>query len=382
MNVKKKIKHIVRWFTPYGVVRWYRQRQHVSIEMPKETFMNSYRKYLNSGQRVEFAEQSPFKTVVSVQGFGYSGSGAVVDLLREYDSTIVVGNVDSEGSVTAENIRCAEVDILRLAGGLFEVEKYIGSNNIFQNDALLHRIVAQIENSELYLEYEETRPYFYEYLRNICIVLTNYPQVQFYNTYLDYKGNNDIFYLLELTLHKYRTICRRFLNALFSIIKGNSNASILVLDQFVGDVEFDTRKYVDYIPNLKMITVYRDPRDVYTFANTDDIGWLPHNSVDDFVEWYSILTKHYNLKEAKDYMVVQFEQLIVNYEEVVSNIEDYVGLKDSLHTRKFKNLDPSVSYKNLFIWKQSTIDRDAFEKINKVLMSYCYNIQNETLNNK
>jgi hypothetical protein len=372
MNVKKKIKHIVRWFTPYGVVRWYRQRQHVSIEMPKETFMNSYRKYLNSGQRVEFAEQSPFKTVVSVQGFGYSGSGAVVDLLREYDSTIVVGNVDSEGSVTAENIRCAEVDILRLAGGLFEVEKYIGSNNIFQNDALLHRIIAQIENSEIFMEYEETRPYFYEYLRSICQVLTNYPQVQFYNTYLDYKGKNDIFYLKEITLDEYRTICRRLLNTLFSIIKGNSSASILVLDQFVGDVEFDVKKYRDYIPNLKMIIVYRDPRDVYTFANHDDIGWIPHNSVDDFIEWYSILTKHYNLNENKEYLTIQFEQLITNYEEVVSIIENYVGLNDTLHTRKLANLNPSVSYKNLFIWERSSIKRDAFEKIYKTLMLYCY----------
>lgn len=373
MKIMKKIKHIVRWFTPYGVVRWHKQRHHVNVEVPKETFMNHYRKYLNSEQRVEFVEQSPFNTVVSVQGFGYSGSGAVVDLLREYDSTFVIGSVDYEGSVSSRSQHCEEVDILRLAGGLFEVERFLGSNNIFQNDALLHRVIAQIENADIYRAIPETRPYFYEYLSRICDVLTDSPKDQYYNTYLCYGDNYDIFYLKEISLKDYRVLCRKLLNSLFSILKGKSSAEILVLDQFVGDVEFDMKRYLDYIPNLKMITVYRDPRDVFTFANSDNVGWIPHKSVDDFVNWYGIIAKHYNLKETKDYMVVQFEQLIVNYEDAVSDIEGYVGLESAQHSRKLANLDPTVSSKNMLIWKKNrNIDSDSYEMLYKILKSYCY----------
>lgn len=365
------LKHIIKWFVPFGMVRWHAKKCS-KARIPKETFMMSYRKYINSGQILSFAEHSPFETVVSVQGFGYSGSGAVVDLLREYDTIFVIGSVDYEGSVSSRSQHCEEVDILRLAGGLFEVERFLGSNNIFQNDALLHRVIAQIENSEIYKAIPETHPYFYEYLNRICDVLTDSPQDQYYNTHLYYGDNFEIFYLKEISLNEYREICRQLLNSLFTIIKGESVAPILVLDQFVSDSEFDVKKYLCYIPNLKLITVYRDPRDVFTFARLDDVGWIPHTSADVFVKWYNIMMRHFNVSENSKYLVVRFEELIDDYDLIVDTIERYIGVNKKHHVEGCNNFNPTFSRKNMYIWKHSTDETDSYDTIYSHLHQFCY----------
>lgn len=378
MNIKRKIKHIIRWFTPYGVVRFYARIKHSHVNSePKisleKAFVLEYIEYIQRKSRVEFIDQSPFSTIVAVQGFGFSGSGAVVDLLREYDSTLVLGGVDREGSITSIEQSFGEVDVLRLAGGLFEVEKYLGSNNIFQNDALLHRVISQIANSEIYRSLSATHPYFYEYISQICDVLTNSPQWQYYNTFLEYREVNDIFYLKDITLKNYRNLCRKLLNSLFTIIKRNSKSSILVLDQFVSDVEFEINRYIEYVPNIKLITVYRDPRDVYAFAIKDNVEWIPHSNVDVFIQWYQIIVKHFNENEKDKYQVVQFEQLIENYESVVKSIEHYVGLNASSHVQRNACFNPSVSCKNMYLWKQNTADVDSYVEIKNQLDQLCYN---------
>lgn len=382
MKTTRKIKHIIHWFVPYGAVKWYaskhRSQDKNDVEEESqictldESFLSGFRKYLAENSKVQFTDNSPFEVVVSVQGFGFSGSGALVDLLREYDSTFVIGSVDYEGSLATRDQHCVEVDILRLAGGLFEIEKYLGSNNIFQNDALLHRVMAQIENSDIYMSLSAVRPYFYEFFYQISEVLTNSPQWQYYNAYLDYKGVNDIFYLKDITLKDYRNLCRKLLNSLFSIIKGDSMSSILVLDQFVCDMEFDMTRYLDYVPNLKVIAVYRDPRDIYTFAIKDNVEWIPHNNVDVFIRWYQMMIRNFDVNEKEKYHVVQFEQLIEDYETAVKSMEQYVGLDASSHIRKNSCLNPSVSRQNMYLWTQNTLDEASYVEIQSKLNQLCY----------
>lgn len=374
MNIKKKIRHAIRWFMPYGMVLKYQHRhtkENVDLETQK-SFVLGFRNYINNKERVKFIEQSPFKTIVSVQGFGYSGSGAIVDLLREYESTIVVGNIDKEGSIASENLRSAEVDILRLAGGLFEVEKFLGSNNIFQNDALLHRVMAQIEYSELYKQVPSTRRHFYEYMDRICEVLTNSPHSQYYNPYLYHGGNNDIYYLRNISVEEYRQICRELLYTLFAILKGESKATVLVLDQFVTDWELDIKRYLEYVPNLKLITSHRDLRDIYVFANLKDVEWIPHHTVDAFIKCNKILYKKYNSKETESYLAVQFEQLIEEYDKIVPIIEKYVELNSSEHTYKGTCLNPNVSRENMYLWKADKTNQEIYDEIKKSIPQLCY----------
>lgn len=367
---KGRLYNIIRWLMPYGIVSSYIEKNY----RRRHNFMECFKQYLESAQKCELMEDCPYETIVSVNGLGYSGSGAVVDLLREYDSTHVIGFVDDEGSVASRDFKCDEVDVLRLAGGLFEVEKYIGSNNVFQNDALLHRVVALFENSYIYKNRPLVRTCCFEFMSCICEVLTDAPTGQDYNQHINHRGANDILFLKDFTVKEYRNWSRKLLNSILSIIRqATSDKSVLVLDQIVNDFEFDIERYKDYLPNLKIIMVYRDPRDVYTFAKNSNIGWIPHKSGEVFVKWYKIVTKHFDIHEKKQYMVVQFEHLVCNYEETKSAIEQYVGLDYATHIKKGACLDVSKSKQNLCIWCSQPDMKDAYEEIHHHLSELCYN---------
>lgn len=366
---KGRLYNIIRWLTPYGIVSSYVEKNY----RRRHNFIECFKQYVESGQQCELVEDNPYETIVSVNGFGYSGSGAVVDLLREYDSTHVIGFVDDEGSVASRDFKCDEVDVLRLAGGLFEVEKYIGSNNVFQNDVLLHRVVALFENSDIYKNNPSVRTYCFAFMSHISEVLTDSPSVQDYNQHINLRGANDILFLKEFTTAEYRNWCRKLLNSIFSVIRqATGDKPILILDQIVNDFEFDTELYKDYIPNLKNIMVYRDPRDVYLFAKKANIGWIPHKSADVFVKWYKKLIKLFNINEQKLYQVIQFEKLIEDYDEVVASVEQFVGLQAHEHTKKGTCLAASKSQANIKLWQKEKFNKNEYDTIYVQLQELCY----------
>lgn len=359
------LKTIVLNAAPYGLVRKYKEKKQV----PKLTFWDEYVKYLVSGDRCEFLTKSPVRTVVAIQGLGYTGSGAVVDLLREYEKTVVVGYVDKEGSLSSKDESKWEMDFARHAGGLFEIEKYLTIHNSFLQDALLHRFMLIAQHSKLYQSVPEARKCFFEFFRQIC---TYYDDVswQFSNPHLDYKGMNNALFLNSMGIQEYRLLCRHFLYTLFNCYCVKSN-EILVLDQFNSDNEFDYSRYYDYIPNLKPIFVYRDPRDVYVFAKENNVCWIPTSSVDRFIDWYKRQTC-FDFSEIQGYYV-SFERLIKEYSKVVSEIEDYLQLEDVAHTKPMMKFNPEVSAKGVGIWKNHAELEADFSKIKDTLdFLICY----------
>lgn len=379
MSVKRTIHRAIRAIMPYGVIALHRrlknQKREPETEHENPRFMPAFWDYLNRSNYVQLLDKCPFKQVVSVQGFGYSGSGAVVDLLREYEGNMVVGFVDKEGSLVDETqVLSYEVDILRLAGGLLEFEKYLGCNNLFQNDALLHRFVALVEHSDLYILVPQVRPYFHEFFRNITDLYHRDKIIGRHNNpHLDYNGNNEILFFKEMTVSDYRLLCRKLLYSLFNIYKADSNCDTLVLDQFIGDFEFDMARNLEYVPELKMITVYRDPRDVYTFARRVNEEWIAHGDAQLFVDWYKRIMACYDIHENKKYLVVRFEDLVNDYENTVAKIENYLQLDTFNHKHIKSAFDPSVSARNVGVWREEKgMDKD-YEYINNQLNVICYN---------
>lgn len=364
-----KIKKVLRGLLPYGVVRLYQNKR---AKHSEHLFWENFLDYVKRGNYCDFIPQSPFKTIVAVHGFGYTGSGAVIDLLREYEHVLVLGSVDIEGTLTSASKRFEEIDLLRIAGGLFEVERFLGVGNVYQQDALLHRVIFLIQKSKLYIENEFIRLYFYEFLRRISYVFINRSFGQTYNRHLNYNGINDIILLKDLRIDEYREICRQLLNSIFTCLKGQSTASFLVLDQFLNDREYDMERYKAYVPNLKLISVYRDPRDVYAYALKETGGWIPHSSVDEFIQWYKLTTARFNINEKNKYLSLQFEQLVNNYESIVKQIEFYLNLQAENHIHAKECLDVMESQKNVYLWKQDFANLMQYEVISKKLSNMCY----------
>lgn len=314
--------------------------------------------------------QSKFDYIVSVQGLGYSGSGAVVDLLREYKCCNVLGGVDKEGSCSDKSVGLEEINFLRLAGGLFDIEQNLSSKNIFINDALLNRFIKLANFTKILQQNIKVKELFVSFLNNLVEFKINSSETT-YNPHLySCYDNPPILFLRPLDLNSFRKLGNRFMTDLLDILY-DENKTILVADQLFSDYEYNVIKNKQYIPNLKTIFVYRDPRDIYIYAKKNNIPWIPTQCVNDYIKWYKIITRYLDCNDP-DILCIRFEDLIYKYDLVVKQIEEYLEFSNGLHDSKFMNFNPKKSAVNIGLWKQMPLFAADCDLIYSELTSLCY----------
>ncbi len=358
------IKVIIKNILPYGIIERKNKRYEYS-------YLQNYLDYKKINTSLEFDTKANYKSIIVVQGFGYSGSGAIVDLLREYSNCSVFGYVDQEGSLSCQQMAAGEMDFMRHSGGIFEIEKQIGDNNVFINDALLHRYLKLVETTEICKASKTIKHLFYNLFDKITENNDWNLSKRFYNPHLLPAGKSEIFFLRQIEKNDYFILIRSFLTTLFNILN-NTKKEVIVLDQFFSDMNFDLSHYCSYIDNLRYIVVYRDPRDVYTFAVIKNVEWIPHNSVKQFVNWCKIMYRRFNVQNTQ-YLSIRFEDLITKYDETINIIELFTGLSNTNHIAIKKHFNPQVSAGNMTIWKKYVgTYRADYDIILDKLRPYCY----------
>lgn len=323
--------------------------------------------------------------LICLCGFGWSGSGAVIDLLDEYENVSAYLEAKDE---LGERVRfLPEIDIFRTVGGLFDLERVFDSGNIMIRDAALRLFFARVK--ELYVNtkgmygddfLESTREFIAD------IVDFKSPSRSGYGlcgSCLSGLGRSAealvlgpckasgaagyVYFLKNLSRMEFRSIARRYVNKILSTIPSKK---FLVLDQPFSDYEADVERYEEYTGPLKMIAVYRDPRDVFAMKLLHrEIDWIP-DDVESFVKWYRQCLAKSLKKVHSDFLLLRFEDLVLNYAVTVKRIEEFCGLKSEWHVRPKARFDPSVSIKNVGIHRQfagsdsmALIERDLKEFI-------------------
>ncbi len=361
---KRQLKKRIRDILPYGIV----------AEKKRIRFMEMYDEWKTSGKEFYWDEESLFRQIVSVEGFGATGASAVVDLIREYDGQSVLGTVDPEGSLADPEDDAGEIDFLRLTGGLLQLEQAfdnLRTRSFYWNDAAVKQFIGLINFSTLFQKNETLRPCFFKFLDEILALRIkdakdcpiNPVMGRFYDT-------ADIYFLKNMSLDEYRHLCRRMLNTIFNRFH-NGKGTFLMLDQLFADCNGKTEEFRQYVPNLKQVIVYRDPRDVYSIAHRLDLQWMPHGCAEDFITWTKIMYGSFS-PDSEEYLSLRFENLILDYDHEVGRIEQYLDLSPELHTRKRQCLNPDVSVKSVRQWTREPQFADDFRKIKEAFPHLCY----------
>ena len=113
-----------------------------------------------------------------------------------------------------------------------------------------------------------------------------------------------------------------------------------------------TEAYSRLLPNVKIILVDRDPRDLYVIAKYiwKREGWIP-TDVKKFVNWYAALREASLSTKNVNVMKINFEDLIYKFEKTSKNISKFYGLSTSDHVFAGKYFDRNISIKNTQIYK-------------------------------
>lgn len=358
------IRNFIKGIVPYNLI----------MRRNRVRFMDQYLEWKKTNDDREFDDTSMFDSIVSVQGFGYSGSGAVVDLLREYDDTKVLGYVSPIGSKTSKQEDVGELDFFRQTGGLLHIGHMMEKQplpSLFWNDVALKEYTKLIYHSLTFKKIPELRWIFFRFFERIVEQSIYTPKKMPFNGYLDPYGQEHYMHFLKpMTQQHYQELCKRMFYTIFNTLYKPQYKRI-VLDQMFGDCGFGEELYQGYLPGAKQVVVYRDPRDVYAIALKLDVNWVSHDTVDSYIKWTEIAYRSFS-PSLTNCLPVRFEDLIYDYEKLTKRIEDYLQLSPAHHTMKKENFDPAVSCKTVGLWKTFPERKAEFDKIKEAFPGLCY----------
>lgn len=320
--------------------------------------------------------------VVGVCGFGYSGSGAVIDLLKEYDCVSLKFK--------------EEFFFTYFPDGLIDLyyNSCVYLSRFFNYDVAAKRFLEFIKKSNKIYGWDKEKQ---KELIKISQEFIDEISACSYNGYWSY----DLVDMSFFRITRYFRIGKR-INKFFrsEIIKPDSKIYISKNDgsficaakkyinrviELVGDdVYQDKDIYVlnqpfaannpeasfPFFDDPKAIVVKRDPRDVYLMAKMyvkDDASWIPYQNVKAFIEFYK--NQYKKLYSRENVLSISFEDLIYNYSDTVRSIEAFLGIKDGENGKHFK---PELSVNNTKLYSKIAEYKDDIKMIEKELKDFLY----------
>lgn len=152
--------------------------------------------------------------------------------------------------------------------------------------------------------------------------------------------------------------------------KNKENKQFNLIDQLVSPI--NTEKYLEYVKNLKVIIVDRDPRDVYIECCEKNDHVLPKD-IEEFCKVY-IDSRKYKTSNS-NVMYIYFEDLIYNFEMSKSKIEKFLNLDSKAHQEKGIYYSIEKSKINTRLWKKYPKYDKEVKYIENKLEKYLYKIE-------
>jgi len=177
----------------------------------------------------------------------------------------------------------------------------------------------------------------------------------------------EAYVLKDLTRAQYEEIAGRYVRDVLATIPSRK---MLVADQLLSsDLALDECER--YLGDFKMVSVRRDPRDVYCQCARQGVTWIPYEP-DAFVAWYRASGVR-RLMESRSprLLLLRFENLVLEYERSVRTIEEFLGLSPAAHARPGTGFKPERSRRNVGIYRDYP-DQSVMSYIARELGEYCY----------
>jgi hypothetical protein len=329
------------------------------------------------------------KNYISVSGYGWTGSGACIDLLKEFKGFGALQGEfrilkDPYGLVDLESSLVDNWDFIRHDVAIRDFLEYC---KILSRSTGLFKSVGKNLSNKLDIDFiYESKIYIdkltdMKYLGNTLV--HRYKEPAYKNFIMKMrskmeKSNAIPMYFSRPTEDFFLTETRKYIDKLFYRYINTNNINTLILDQAVPPTNIiNTSKY---FRDVKVIIIDRDPRDIYANMVKRDklLGseLIKKDSVDLYIKWHKQLrciSKSDSRSGNMDKYVLRlyFEDLVFKYEESIEKIINFLGCGDT-HNEKGKYFLPSRSAKNIGLWKNYQ-NQSVMNRLGKELKRYCYN---------
>lgn len=333
--------------------------------------------------------------IIDVTGFGWSGSGAVHDLLREYsDVKFAAFDFDLEftllwepdGLYDLEHKLCHKH--CRYTDSAYAIKRFLTLTEAQSHTPFLHydtvfsgnyyEICKRFVDSLIQFSFEgrtfeevmfpsKKEKLFAPYNRIVRRLLGNHISINVLHGDYSQKfvRENRHKILVSYNPDGFMEKAHQFIDELFSYVRSDKNIPLVTDQLFPPDCPDMFFKYIE--EPVKCIIVRRDPRDTYLLAKKAYNSGipLPVDNVDDFITFYRKTIEETRVNESGQILNIQFENVIYEYDKTVDKIENFLGIKAHDKIKRF--FDPQKSINNTQLYNMYDEYSKDVKKIEELL---------------
>lgn len=326
--------------------------------------------------------------LIGIVGYGYSGSGAVLDFLREIkicsypmeDFEFVLpylphGIQDLEYQLLDRKTRYLSSDAAikdfikivcamdnprgiyrRITGKAFRKRSYSFVNEI-----------TQVSWRGFGVTERYSERYLYRFIRG-----RKHQLMKIYEQITNKRwtfSKRDMMYLSVMP-EKFFENTKKYLQDVLEMLGCDFSRPVILNQPFDA---YDPRRSMKFFDKPKAIIVDRDPRDIYILAKCylkRKGSFIPTDNVDDFIKYHR-LVRNPNLSEGQDILFIRYEDMIYEYEQTTMQLLNFLGLLNTRREEK-KYFDPSVSIDNTQLFLNHPEFKKDISRIEKELPEYLY----------
>ncbi len=325
--------------------------------------------------------------IVGVIGLGYTGSGAVIDLLKEYTDIQVEDKVEFGLVFRPDGLQdlnyhlshpsrymACDVAIrrfIRLFDYSFRANAGWGQDYSKEAGELLKEFldeIIQVKWKGTWAGDSHMRSWFrntvdgHLFMRISKFVNKRFGRLIYPNRTMYLSVNPDDF------VSKAKILVSR----IFDMLGYNKVGTIVLNQPFAGN---NPCASFPFFENPKAIVVDKDPRDLYyqcKFEVKSNCTWTPCYDVNKFIEYYRVIRKGMSRKSNVDVLFIRFEDLIYEYEKTVNEIEIFLGIPSSNHLEVKKYFNPDISINNTQLFRKYPQYNNDTTLIEKNLFDYLF----------
>lgn len=327
--------------------------------------------------------------IIGVCSYGNTGSGAVFDLLKEYDDFELLAKEGAD----------FEFKFTYMPDGLEDLEFHLcqSPNRWMSGDLALKRFkdVMEFYGKPYSLISRKTKNKYYSLTNDFFNEIVQVKWVGRRLFEYMHRGELGIFsYRVRMKLqsllfsrfHKevrtfpsaemyfsynpdnFLPAAPKYIAALIDAMRKSEKEKIVLDQPFSGDYPEKSFKYYE---NPYAIVVDRDPRDLYITAKyiyPNQDSWIPTQSVDGYITYYKQMRAFSNAENDRILRLV-FEDLVYEYEKTCKKIEGFLKATSKPNKKYF---NPDISIQNTQIYKLYPQENENIQKIERELDKWLY----------
>ena len=327
---------------------------------------------------------------ISVSGYGWSGSSACIDILKEFEGFGVFNGEfriakDPYGLIDLEESLVHNWDFVRHD---VAIKDFLNYCKVLGRDTGLFSRSGKDFSNKLDVDFMSKSKAYVDkitdmvYLGDTSVHRYNIPAYKNFFMKIRSKigeSNAEFMYLARPDKSNFIKETRNYINSLFGDYIDSNKINTLVLDQAVPPTNISNS--AQFFEKIKVIIIDRDPRDIYSSLVKNNTLLGPDlnskDSAEKYIKWHKVLRNNSQSKIASkenpsNVLKLNFEDLVCNYDKSVEKIANFLG-ENIVHKYKNRYFDSNSkrSKSNVGLWKNHT-NQLVMEKISKELKDYCY----------